>query len=180
MEVTEAVSMDSSTFVNTVIFTATVFAALLSSIANIIISLINNRRLKRIEKQKQMNEIDKYRYSRLYELVLNWYDYDTETTGDTASEIAFYKLLNLFMDDSRRYEFAKPLLDKCFVEPLELKKTECNELLDALLEAEAPDGTHTKEFQLRRKYYFTAAQEFSKLLKDTINTQLEILLAKSN
>lgn len=47
MEVTEAVSMDSSTFVNTVIFTATVFAALLSSIANIIISLINNRRLKK-------------------------------------------------------------------------------------------------------------------------------------
>lgn len=180
MEVTEAVSMDSSTFVNTVILTATVFAALLSSIVNIIISLINNRKLKKIEKQKQMNEIDKYRYSRLYELVLNWYDYDTETAGDTASEIAFYKLLNLFMDDSRRYEFAKPLLDKCFVELLELKKTECNELLDALIEAEAPDGTHTKEFPHIRKYYFTAGQEFSKLLKDTINTQLEVLLGKNN
>lgn len=180
MEVTEAISMDSSTFVNTVIFTATVFAALLSSIANIIISLMNNRRLKKIEKQKRMNEIDKYRYSRLYELVLNWTDYDTEVKGETASEIAFYKLLNLFMDDSRRYEFAKPLLEKSFIEPLELKKAECKELLDALIEAEAPDGTHTKEFPLRRKHYFKSGQEFSELLKGTINTQLEILLGKSN
>lgn len=172
--------MSMSTFVNTVILTTAVFAALITSIANIIISLINNHRLKSIEKQKQMNEIDKYRYSRLYELVLNWHNYDSDQRGETASEIAFYRLLNLFMDDSGRYEIAKPLLDKCFIEELEAKKVECEELLHALVEAEAPDGTHSKEFPTIKQQYFESGSEFSKMLKETINSQLELLLRKSN
>ena len=110
--------MELNEFFTTVILTAAVFAALVTSIANIIISLMNNWRLKKIEKQKQMNEIDKYRYSRLYELILNWHKYDSAQRGDTAEEIAFYRLLNLFMDDSGRYEIAKPLLDKTDIEPL--------------------------------------------------------------
>ena len=69
--------MELNEFFTTVILTAAVFAALVTSIANIIISLMNNWRLKKIEKQKQMNEIDKYRYSRLYELILNWHKYDS-------------------------------------------------------------------------------------------------------
>ena len=94
--------MELNEFFTTVILTAAVFAALVTSIANIIISLMNNWRLKKIEKQKQMNEIDKYRYSRLYELILNWHKYDSAQRGDTAEEIAYYRLLNLFMDDSVR------------------------------------------------------------------------------
>lgn len=171
--------MDGNTFLNTVVLTAAVFAALISSIANIIISLVNNHRLKKIEKQKQMNEIDKYRYSRLYELLLNWHNYDSATKGETASEIAFYKLLNLFMDDSGRYEIAKPLLDKCYIEPLETKRAECDQLLRALIEAEAPDGTHTKEFPIIRDQYFNAGESFSRLLKSTINSQLDVLLGKT-
>lgn len=84
--------MELNEFFTTVILTAAVFAALVTSIANIIISLMNNWRLKKIEKQKQMNEIDKYRYSRLYELILNWHKYDSAQRGDTAEEIAFYRL----------------------------------------------------------------------------------------
>ena len=80
--------MDKSNLLNTVILTATVFAALISSIANIIISLINNHRLKSLESKKQLNDIDKYRYSRLYELVLKWHEYDSENSGETTSEIA--------------------------------------------------------------------------------------------
>lgn len=136
--------MELNEFFTTVILTAAVFAALVTSIANIIISLMNNWRLKKIEKQKQMNEIDKYRYSRLYELILNWHKYDSAQRGDTAEEIAFYRLLNLFMDDSGRYEIAKPLLDKCYIEELEVKKTEGEKLLNDLVGAELPDGTHSE------------------------------------
>lgn len=53
--------MKISDFLYTVILTATVFAAFITSIANIIISLINSYRLKQIEAQKKINEIDKYR-----------------------------------------------------------------------------------------------------------------------
>lgn len=172
--------MEMKVFFNTVILTAAVFAALITSIANVIISLINNHRLKKIEDQKKINEIDKYRYSRLYELIINWHKYDSEVKGETASEIAFYKLINLFMDDSGRYEIAKPLFDKYYIENLENKKIECEELLRSLIEAEVPDGTHTKDFQIIKEKYFASGKEFSELLKNAINSQLESLLRKSD
>jgi len=172
-------TMNGNTFINTVILTAAVFAALISSVANIVISLMNNHRLKKIEKQKQMNEIDKYRYSRLYDLIINWHKYDSVINGETAEEIAFYRMLNLFIDDSGRYEMAKPLLDKRYIKALEIKKAEGEQLLGKLVDAEAPDGTHTKEFPKIKEQYFKAGSEFSKLLKSTINRQLECLLRKS-
>lgn len=42
-----------SNILTTVILSSAVFAALISSLTNLIISLINNRRLKAIEKQKK-------------------------------------------------------------------------------------------------------------------------------
>ena len=50
--------MEKKDFLYTVILTTTVFAALITSIANIIISLINSYRLKHIEEQKKLNEIE--------------------------------------------------------------------------------------------------------------------------
>ena len=172
--------MEKKDFLYTVILTTTVFAALITSIANIIISLINSYRLKHIEEQKKLNEIDKYRYSRLHEILINWHKYDSAQRGDTAEEIAFYRLLNLFMDDSGRYEIAKPLLDKCYIEELEVKKTEGEKLLNDLVGAELPDGTHSEEFPAIKQRYFDIAKEFSKMLKTVINCQLEELLCKSN
>ena len=61
-------------FWHSIVLTAGVFAALITSVANIVISIFNNSRLKTIEKNKQMTEIEKYRYSRLYEQILNWSD----------------------------------------------------------------------------------------------------------
>ena len=88
--------MKISDFLYTVILTATVFTAFITSIANIIISLINSYRLKQIEAQKKINEIDKYRYSRLYELIVNWHKYDSEIKGETVSEMASYILVHQF------------------------------------------------------------------------------------
>lgn len=165
---------------STAILTATVFAALITSIANIIISLMNNHRLKKLEKQKQMNEIDKYRYSRLYELILNWHKYDSDQRGETAEEIAFYRQLNLFMDDSGRYEIAKPLLDRCYIKDLEVKKLEGEKLLGDLVGAESPDGTHSEEFPTIKQMYFDIGKEFDDMLKMAINSQLEELLNKNS
>lgn len=167
-------------FFDTVILTAAVFAALITSIVNVIISLINSHRLKKLEEKKQMQEIDKYRYTRLYELIMNWHKYDTKKKGKTVGEIAFHRLVNLFLDNSGRYEIAKPLLDKCYIEDLENKKNECNELLIAWIDTESPDGTHTKEYLTIRDKYFSSGEEFSKLLKNAINSQFESLLRKGD
>lgn len=171
--------MEIKAFFNTVFLTTAVFAALISSIANVIISLINNHRLKKIEEKKQINEIDKYRYSKLYELVADWHKYDSPIEGETADEMLFKKSLTLFENDSIRYEIAKPLLDKCYVEILENNKNECQNLRDALVEVSA-HGTDTEDFQIIAKKYFSSAREFSELLKKEINIQLEVLLRKNN
>lgn len=172
--------MDLNEILSTAILTGTVFAALITSIANIIISLMNNHRLKKLEKQKHMNEIDKYRYSRLYDLILNWHKYDSDLKGETAEEIASYRLLNLFMDDSGRYEIAKPLLDERYRKELEVKKLEGIKLLDDLVGAEAPDGTHSEEFPAIKQMYFDIGREFDNMLKMVINSQLEELLNKNS
>ena len=163
----------------TEIISTAVLAALVTSIVNIIISLMNSYQLKKMEQQKQMDEIDRYRYSRLYELILNWHKYDSPQKGETAGEIAFYRLFNLFMDDSGRYEIAKPFLDGCYKKELEVKKLEGEKLLDDLIEAEAPDGTHSKDFPIIKQKYFDIAKEFDEMLKAVINSQLEELLNKS-
>lgn len=165
---------------STVIFTATVFAAFITSVVNIIISVMNNWRLKKLEKTRQINEIHKYRYSRLYELILNWHDYDSASRGETAEEIAFYKLLNLFMDDTRRYEIIKPLLDEYYKKELDVKKIEGEKLLNDLIGAESLDGTHSKEFPIIKQRYFEIAKEFDEMLKRVINCQLEELLRKAS
>ena len=83
------------------------------------------------------------------------------------------------MDDSGRYEIAKPFLDGCYKKELEVKKLEGEKLLDDLIEAEAPDGTHSKDFPIIKQKYFDIAKEFDEMLKAVINSQLEELLNKS-
>jgi hypothetical protein len=75
---------------------------------------------------------------------------------------------------------AKPLLDGCYIEKLENKKIECEKLLDNLVQSETPsdDGTHSEDFQIIKEKYFKSGTEFSKMLKQAINNQLEVLLGK--
>lgn len=72
------------------------------------------------------------------------------------------------------------ILGKCYIEELEVKKTEGEKLLNDLVGAELPDGTHSEEFPAIKQRYFDIAKEFSKMLKTVINCQLEELLCKSN
>lgn len=92
-----------------------------------IISLINNKSSK-IQKNSQMNSIVKYRYDKLCEMIMNWDKFDSAADGSTADEVAFYKLLNLFIDDAKRYAVVKPLLNECYIDNLENQKKECENL----------------------------------------------------
>lgn len=164
--------------ISQVILTAIVFAAFVTSIANMIISLMNNHRLKKLEKQKVMNAIDKYRYSRLYELVLNWHNYDSPHKGENAGEIACNRLINLFLDDVGRYELAKPLLDECYKKEIEEIISKGEEVLHDLIEKEEA-GNRTKEFLDVQQKYFDAGKDLDHKLKEAINVQLDKLLFKS-
>ena len=76
--------MELNEFFTTVILTAAVFAALVTSIANIIISLMNNWRLKKIEKQKQKLEKDQKQFSNE---VTRMMKYLQKTSNDAEKEL---------------------------------------------------------------------------------------------
>lgn len=52
----------------------------------------------------------------------------------------------------------------------------CENLLDALLMAETPEGMPTKDFLSILKSYFESGKEFSVLLKGAVNSQMRALL----
>lgn len=166
-------------FWHSIVLTAGVFAALITSVANIVISIFNNSRLKTIEKNKQMTEIEKYRYSRLYELILNWSDYNSEWKGKTTQEIASERLMNAFLDDSRRYDISRPLLDNKYISELDKLQTNGENLLKQLLKV-GRDQSKSEIYDQMYKQYIDNGYKFCILLKDTINQQLSDLLSKDN
>lgn len=130
-----------------------------------------------LETKKQISEFNEYRYCRLYELVVKWNEYDTKCIEEN---VAFNKLLNLFMDDSGRYRLARPLLDKKYTTSLDTKKVECEQWLNSFVNAELPDGTYTSDFKKIKDIYFDKSIEFSNMLINAINDQLEYLLKVSD
>lgn len=166
--------------INSVVLTAGVFAAIITSVVNIIIALMNNSKLNKIEQKKKMNEIDRYRYTHLYELLLSWQNYDSTSKGNNVKEKTSYCLLRMFLDDQRRYVIAKPLLEEKYTRELDIKSEQGNKLLSKLQVANDLNDIHLDGFDMINSQYFELSFEFSDLLKSTINLQLKDLLQKNN
>lgn len=160
------------------VISGVVVAALITSLTNLIVSVINNRRLKVMEKRKNASEIDKYRYTRLYEMLFNWHNYDSEIKGESAEEIAFYRVFNEFFDNINRYDIIRPLLDEQFIIELDEYKEKGNNLLKDWIEFYKSDRLHTDDFLNIKTEYLENGVTFSKKLQDVINQQLKMLLMK--
>ncbi len=155
-----------------------IIVAVISSVTSISCVLYNQKQLKNIEEKKHMDEITKYRYSKLYELLLNWNSYDSPWEGTTPEEIASSRSMNLYFDDQKRFVVAKPLLDSSYIGELKKIENECELLLRELIENETPDGRHTKKFPVIMKQYRKKTLEFSELLNSAIYNQVIQLLQK--
>ena len=62
--------MGEKTNMITILLTSAVVASLVTSAANIVISIFNNRRIKLIEKEKRKNDLITYRYKLFYNMLL--------------------------------------------------------------------------------------------------------------
>ena len=111
-------SNGSNLFTSAVISGA-VFAALIASIANIIISIINNRMLKTIEKQKKIGEIDKYRYTCLYDILTRWYNHKFDFEDKYDEDHNNIGSLHTFHDILEWYNITKPFLDSQYITELD-------------------------------------------------------------
>ena len=111
-------SNESNLFTSAIISGA-VFAALIASITNIVISIINNRMLKIIEKQKKIGEIDKYRYIRLYEILTRWYNHKFDYEDEYDEDNNKINSLHFFYDLLDWYHITKPFLDSRYITELD-------------------------------------------------------------
>jgi hypothetical protein len=165
-----------------VIISVGVIAAVIAAIANVTVTLMNNHRLKAIEEKREMTEIDKYRYTRLYEIVMNWNGYAAplESGGrpiEDPDEIISFRLINSLYDNLGRYHVIRPLLSSKYRDVEQEIEHIIEEGGTHLLQmSKAQDAQNIGEKQQYRKAYSDCAVQLEKLLREVINSQLEDLL----
>ena len=171
--------------ISSAIVTGAFFVALISSVVNVVISIINYHHINRMEQQKTLNEIDKYRYTKLYELVLNWRNGKNDkhpNNGSKVTDSALVALIKIFLEDNGRYDIAKPLLDYKYVETLDKIKEKVDDgykLFVKKMKDNEAIGISTISYDGDVEAYFDIAMVFSEELKNAINKQLEELLQKT-
>lgn len=160
------------------ILSATVFASMITSVVNVIISLLNNYRLKSIEARKRRNEIDKYRYIQLYEILKNWEGHKLRL--DKGEELDDKKLLyateeallEAINNNSFRYVVIRPLLDTKYIDDLDRQASELSDLQIKL----DMEKIALNEYQVLQNKYLDVGGKFSEMLRDSVNSQLRDLM----
>lgn len=101
-----------------ILITSVVCASTVTALANIIVSLQNNRRLLAIENEKKTSTLTQYRYTHLYEVLQDWINeskkLEAPQNRDTMlseKEIADH-LNNSLRLLEQKYSVAKPLVEK--------------------------------------------------------------------
>ena len=179
--------MDTNSSTITILLTSAVIASLVTSIANIIIAIFNNHRLKSIEKEKRMNELTIYRYTRLFEMLLKWKDFETpfEIKDKNPSQITVDRAFNSFFDSRRRFEIISPLIDESYKKNIYNLNQEGEQLLNELFKIEfALEKESTAELKAEHTNLFKAfidiATKYTIEIEKVVHLQLEQLLRKSN
>lgn len=155
-----------------ILLSSAVLAALVTSLTNLIISLINNHKLKVIEKQKKDIEIYKYRYSHLYDILLKWYEYSTSIEDKYSIDA---RIISEFLDNCGRYNLMRPLLDEQFIDSLDEKRDKGQNLCNKLVSIHKKDG-FSEEYQHIKEECISNAFKFRDELSRTIHEQLRLLL----
>ena len=90
----------------------------LGVVVALLVSILSFYQSGRVEKEKKMNEIDKYRYTNLCELLQNWDKYDRESNKQdekdeklSIPDLAVISIKDDFFGCWKRYDVAKPFLD---------------------------------------------------------------------
>lgn len=153
--------MGEKTNMITILLTSAVVASLVTSVANIVISIFNNRRIKLIEKEKRKNDLITYRYKCLYNMLLKWQEYDTpyEIKDKNPLQIARDRIFNGFFDSYRRFQIISPLMDEKYKDKVNSLYKEGENLLGKLFEI---------EFKLEKKSDAELRQQHEKLIKEFI------------
>ncbi len=162
----------------TALISTAVFAAAIAAIANVVIAVLSNHRLKMIEKKHKMDEIEKYRYTHLYDIILNWHSYDTkiESENKSVNTIASINLFNRILDNKGRYNLVKPLVSSKYTD----NKRKIESIIDKgdniTLQYVLATNENTNDTRNIMKELADCSRELEKELRKMINQQLEELI----
>lgn len=165
--------MEWNTFTSVFISSA-VAAAAVAAIANVVVSILNNRRLKAIEVDKRNNELIQYRYTKLYALLEKIKSFERPTAGLALSNETRGKFIqmrsDLYNNLTNEYKLAKPLIDKEVRIAVEELNKQIVKILASVIESDnnLPIGEHKKVLILIINY--------ESELEKCIIQQLEMLL----
>lgn len=170
----------------TVILTSAVAASLVTSVANIIIAIYNNHRLKAIEEVRQKNDLNAYRYKCLYDMLLKWQEYDTplEIEDKGPVQIAEERLTESFFDGQKKFQIISPLLDEKYKKNANRLSDEGNELIKRLFDTRNELNKKFDE-ELEKKYkklmseFYDIAYQYASELEKILHLQLEELLRQN-
>ncbi len=179
--------MNINSSATTILLTSAVIASLVTSVANIIIAIFNNHRLKSIEKKKRINELITYRYTHLFDMLLKWREYDTplETRDIDPSQIVTYRGFNSFFDSQRKFEIISPLIDEDYKKDINYIYQQGKELLKELFKIEfalknESNAELKEEHDKLFKEFIDIALKYTTEIEKVIHLQLEQLLKKSS
>lgn len=165
-----------------VLLTSGVFAALITSVVNIVLLIVNNTHLKKIERIRWDNEIIKYRYVKLYEFCKEWHNYEIDIDdvleiGDEEYVKMYADLLGSINSNIERYRVVKPLLDRSYTEELDelLNEIHLKEKEIILMH----DSMSKEEYHRADEEMLNLGVDFSKKLKKDIDNQLTTLISSN-
>lgn len=160
--------------ISPIVISVGVVAAAIAAIANVIVALMNNIRLKAIEKDKRISELIQYRYTKLYSLLedlerehgfIVYIDEPNKTLSEVLEKrIRFIEI----------YKLSKPLINNDLRKNLDVSALSEQELWKPLLAGLMPDNTKLIENDLHT--YVKSINAFHDELGKAITAQISNLL----
>lgn len=157
-----------------VLLSVGVVSAAIAAIANVIVTLLNNTRLKALEKDKRISELIQYRYVKLYGILeeicqLEALSYDI---SDEHIKETIHNVENRFGVIKKKCDLAKPLIQDSYIVKLNANLAKEQALSQHVIEHVY---TNASNFGIRDLLMIRAETE--SLLVEAIQNQLASLLS---
>ena len=164
--------IDWDVFLNTQVLSAAVCAAVIAGIVNIVISLVNNRRLKAIEKEKHHSTMAKLRYEKLFEIFAKIQTYPESLPSDYPKGSLQYEkdFCNCI---SNQYSLVKHLLSQDIRTKIDKLYVSAS---SAFMEMPAEDFYHNEKTKETTLAWMIAQLEYRVAVKKGIQEQLAHLV----
>lgn len=176
--------------ISSVLISAVVIAAIITSTINFVIAILNSKSLKRIEKERQDNSIIQYRYKELHSILKDWIDFSRtlDASLDTDTILPDKVIINYLNDALRvlkqKYDIALSLVDKEIWNDMEKYFSELYEAKERcyiwIIEDNNKISYRTTDYEGVSNQYIDCYKKTKQYFESVINLQLQKISSNKN